>query len=231
MDDVSMTFHMISDTHGQVPHLDLIAKRLLQLDDVNFPAGVRFEGHYTNHLNWDAVKIFRYAWPSLDTATQQQVRAEISRMLHWCLTESYRPDGSFQENALDDTPDDAYRYGVWFLQETGYFQPKDRFWTDQAFPDSQAVQIRIESSLKATVLKAQDSGKLTRACRLGKKNKDPCERSMARRLNTTKPSRLLIYNARNSAIGSRRSPIFCVGSEAVTATEILRNSCDPTVNV
>ena len=63
MDDVSMTFHMISDTHGQVPHLDLIAKRLLKLDDVNFPAGVRFEGHYTNHLNWDAVKIFRYAWP------------------------------------------------------------------------------------------------------------------------------------------------------------------------
>ena len=78
MDDVSMTFHMISDTHGQVPHLDLIAKRLLQLDDVNFPAGVRFEGHYTNHLNWDAVKIFRYAWPYLDTATRQQVRAEKS---------------------------------------------------------------------------------------------------------------------------------------------------------
>jgi hypothetical protein len=31
-------------------------------------------------------------------------------------------DGSFQENALDDTPDDAYRYGVWFLQETGWGQ-------------------------------------------------------------------------------------------------------------
>ena len=42
MDDLSMTFHVISDTHGQVPHLDLIAKRMLQLDDANFPAGVRF---------------------------------------------------------------------------------------------------------------------------------------------------------------------------------------------
>jgi hypothetical protein len=153
MDDVSMTFHMISDTHGQVPHLDLVAKRLLQLDEVNFPAGVLFEGHHTNHLNWDAVKIFRYAWPYLDTATRQQVRAEIARMLHWCLTESYRPDGSFKENALDDTPGDAYRYGVWFLQETGYFQSKDRFWTDQDFPDAQAVHNRIEVKLKATGLK------------------------------------------------------------------------------
>jgi hypothetical protein len=152
MDDVSMTFHMISDAHGQVPHLDLIVKRLLQLDDVNFPAGVRFEGQYTNHLNWDAVKIFRYAWPYLDTATQQQARVEISRMLQWCLTESYRPDGSFRENALDDTPEDAYRYGVWFLQEAGYFQAKDRFWTDQAFPDAPAVHARIEAKLKATGL-------------------------------------------------------------------------------
>jgi len=61
-------------------------------------------------------------------------------------------DGSFQENALDDTPEDAYRYGVWFLLETGYFQPKDRFWTDQAFPDAQAVHTRIEAKLKATGL-------------------------------------------------------------------------------
>jgi len=156
MDDLSMTFHVISDTHGQVPHLDLIAKRMLQLDDANFPAGVRFEGQYNNHLNWDAVKIFRYAWPYLDTATRQQVRQEISKMLHWCLTESYRPDGSFKENALDDTPGDAYRYGVWFLQETGYFQPKERFWTDQDFPDAPAVHARIEAKLKATGL--DDSG-------------------------------------------------------------------------
>jgi len=74
-------------------------------------------------------------------------------MLHWCLTESYRPDGSFQENALDDTPEDAYRYGVWFLEEAGYFQPKDRFWTNQAFPEAQAVHTNIEAKLKATGLK------------------------------------------------------------------------------
>ncbi|MGC9995313.1 MAG: hypothetical protein ABSE79_08315 [Terriglobia bacterium] len=149
MDDMAMTFHVVSDLHGQVPRLDLIAKRVLQLDGVNFPAGVRFNGHYENHLNWDVVKIFRYAWPDLDAATREQTRAEISRMLNWCLTKSYQPDGSFKVSDLDDTLGDAYSYGVSFLQETGYFRRQDRFWTDQDFPGAQAVRDRIEAKLKS----------------------------------------------------------------------------------
>ncbi len=149
MDDVSMTFHVISDLHGQVPHLDMIARHLLQVDDVNFPTGIRFNGHYENHLNWDAAKIFRYAWPTLDAATRARVRAEISRMLHWCLTESYQPDGSFKVSELDDTLGDAYEYGVDFLEEIGYFRRENRFWTDQDFPDAEAVRDRIEAKLKS----------------------------------------------------------------------------------
>jgi hypothetical protein len=42
MDDMAMTFHVISDLNGQVQHQDMIARRLLQLDNVNFPAGIRF---------------------------------------------------------------------------------------------------------------------------------------------------------------------------------------------
>lgn len=149
MDDMAMTFHVVSDLHGQVDHLDLIAQRVLQLEGVEFPAGIRFNGHYENHLNWDVVKIFRYAWPTLDTATRERVRAEISRMLNWCLAESYQPDGSFKVSDLDDTVGDAYSYGVSFLRETGYFQREKRFWTDQDFPDSQVVRGRIEAKLKS----------------------------------------------------------------------------------
>ncbi len=101
---------------------------------MNFPAGIRFGGHYENHLNWDAVKIFRYAWPTLDAATRDQ------------------PDGSFKVSGLDDTPGDAYRYGIWFLQETGYFNSKDRFWTDKNFPDSTTVRAHIAAKLKSTGL-------------------------------------------------------------------------------
>jgi hypothetical protein len=50
---------------------------------------------------------------------------------------------------LDDTPGDAYRYGVDFLAELGYFQRKDRFWTDQEFPGSRAVHDRIEAKLRS----------------------------------------------------------------------------------
>lgn len=127
MDDMGMTFHVVSDLHGQVPYQDRIARRLLQLDSVNFPAGIRFNGHYENHLNMDSLKIFRSAWPTLDEATRQQVRAEISPMIEWCLIKSYQADGSFKVSDLDDTPGDAYRYGVWFLQEAGYFRHEDAF--------------------------------------------------------------------------------------------------------
>jgi hypothetical protein len=148
MDDMAMTFHVVSDLRGAVQHKDLIARRLLQLDRVNFPAGILFDGHYENHLNWDAVKIFRMAWPKLDEPTREEARAEIARMLHWCLTKSYQPDGSFKMSDLDDTPGDAFRYGIWFLQESGYFQRKDRFWTDQDFPGADQVRRRIEARLQ-----------------------------------------------------------------------------------
>lgn len=149
MDDVAMTFHVVSDFHGQVGHLDLIAKRVLQLEGVDFPAGIRVNGHYENHLNWDAAKIFRYAWPALEEATREAVRAEISRMLDWCLANSCQPDGSFQVSDLDDTLGDAYCYGVWFLRDTGYFRREDRFWTEHDFPEAKAVRERIEAKLKS----------------------------------------------------------------------------------
>jgi hypothetical protein len=154
MDDVGISFHVISDLHGQVEHKDLIAKRLLQLDDLDFPAGIKFDGHFENHLNWDAVKIFRYAWPFLDTLTREKVRLEISSMLNWCLTNSYQPDGSFKISDLDDTMEDAYSYGVAFLSETGYFESKNRFWTNQNFPEAQSVHNQIEARLMSIGLKS-----------------------------------------------------------------------------
>ena len=156
MDDMAMTFHVISDLHGQVGHKDKIAKRVLQLDDVEFPTGIRFNGHYENHLNWDVVTIFKYAWPSLDTATRRQAAAEISKMLNWCLSQSLQPDGSFKISDLDDTMGDAYYYGVSFLADAGYFTSKDRFWTKQDFPGGAALRAKIEAKIKAVGL--NDSG-------------------------------------------------------------------------
>lgn len=149
MDDMAMTFHVVSDLKGRLKHRDMIARRLLQLDGINFPSGIRFNGHYENHLNWDAVIILRYAWPDLDEQTRQQARAEISRMLDWCLHQSYQADGSFKTSDLDDTTGDTYMYGVYFLRDVGYFNKQDRFWTDQDFPDGKSVHDRIATRVRA----------------------------------------------------------------------------------
>ena len=152
MDDMAMTFHVVSDLKGQVQHLDQIANRLLQLYNLEFPTGLRFNGRYENHLNTDAVLILHYAWPTLDTATRERASRQISQMLQWCLTESLQPDGSFKVSGLDDTTSDAQWYGVWFLDETGYFSKQKRFWIEQDFPDAQTVRARITAKLKATGL-------------------------------------------------------------------------------
>jgi hypothetical protein len=152
MDDMAMTFHVVSDLKGQVQHLDQIANRLLQLYNMEFPTGNRFNGHHENHLNADAVIILHYAWPTLDAATRERASQQISQMLTWCLAESLQPDGSFKVSELDDTTSDAQWYGVWFLDEAGYFNRRKRFWTEQDFPNAQAIRARIAANLKATGL-------------------------------------------------------------------------------
>jgi hypothetical protein len=147
MDDTGITFHVISDLNGQVQHLDRIALRLVELDKLDFPAGPRMSGHYENHLNWDLVIVFRYAWPSLDETTRASVRNEIQQMLDWCLSQSLQEDGSFKTSEIDDTLGDAQMYGAWFLRDLGYFDPAQRFWTDKSFPNSEAVRNRITARL------------------------------------------------------------------------------------
>jgi hypothetical protein len=152
MDDTGITFHVISDLHGQIQHLDRIARRLVELDKLDYPAGPRMSGRYENHLNWDLVIIFRYAWPSLDESTRAQVRAEIQRMLDWCLSQSLQTDGSFKTSEIDDTLGDAQMYGAWFLRDSGYFDPARCFWAGKSFPDSAAVRGRIKARLESTGL-------------------------------------------------------------------------------
>jgi len=149
MDDTGITFHVISDLHGRVQHLDRIARRLIELEKLDYPAGPRMSGHYENHLNWDLVKVFRYAWPELDEATRTRVQDEIQRMLDWCLSQSLQADGSFKTSEIDDTLGDAQMYGALFLRDAGYFDPAQRFWTTKSFSDAEAVSGRIKARLEA----------------------------------------------------------------------------------
>jgi len=144
VDDLSMTFHIVSYLHGDVPDLDKVAATLLALKDLEYPIGWLEDRHYVNHHNMDVVVLFRYAWPFMNEAQKQEASAEIGKMLQWCLKESALPDGSFRRSTGgDDSVEEGEYFGVAFLARAGYFDPSRRFWTTQAFPDAGQLRHRL----------------------------------------------------------------------------------------
>jgi hypothetical protein len=59
VDDLSITFHVVSYLEGNVPDLSRIIDTALALKDVDTPAGVLWQGAYWNHNNMGLAVIFR----------------------------------------------------------------------------------------------------------------------------------------------------------------------------
>jgi hypothetical protein len=144
VDNLSVTFHIVSYLHGEVPDLDKIVSHLLAVKDLDFPIGWREDGHPSNHHNMDVVVLLRYGWPYLSVAQRDTASAEIRAMLLWCLGKSLQPDGSFRaDQGISDSIEEANSWGVSFLLRIGYFDRADRFWTSESFPDSEAVRQKL----------------------------------------------------------------------------------------
>jgi hypothetical protein len=144
VDDMSMTFHIVSYLKGEVPDLDKVGNTLLELKDLEYPIGWREDGGYLTHHNMDVVVLFQYAWPHMNEVQRRAAAIEIERMLQWCLTESVLPDGSFRAGTggEDSLEEDEY-FGVAFLARAGYFDASRRFWTDQPFPEAENLRRRL----------------------------------------------------------------------------------------
>jgi hypothetical protein len=144
VDNLSVTFHVVSYLHGEVPDLNKIVNHLLAVKDLEFPIGWREDGHPSNHHNMDVVVLLRYGWPYLSDAQRNAAAAEIRAMLSWCLDETLRPDGSFRADmGISDSIEEANTWGVSFLVRIGYFDSADRFWTADSFPGSEAVRRKL----------------------------------------------------------------------------------------
>jgi hypothetical protein len=143
VDDLSMTFHTVSYLEGKVSDMAKVIDTALALKDVNTPAGWLYDGAYWNHNNMDVAVLFRYGWREADATQRQAMKAEMEKMLHWCLAESLQPDGSFRPILPDASLEEANYFGATFLARIGYFDASRRFWTDAAFPDADAVRRRI----------------------------------------------------------------------------------------
>jgi hypothetical protein len=71
-------------------------------------------------------------------------------MLHWCLTQSLCPDGSFRPSpGGDDSIEEGEHFGVAFLARIGYFDRSKRFWTNEDFPEAEANRQHIIAFIKA----------------------------------------------------------------------------------
>lgn len=145
--DLSITFHIVSYLKGKVPRLGRIAWNTYQIRDDPYPLGLIEEGTYMNHHNYDAVRLFSYGWPTLDVNKRKLISSEINKMLNWCLASSLRSDGSFPLTPSEDSPAEAYYFGVSFLNETGFFQKSKRFWTEKEFPQSAKIKKLILKQL------------------------------------------------------------------------------------
>ncbi len=144
VDDMSMTFHIVSYLKGQVPDLDKVANTLLELKDQEYPIGWLENGRYLTHHNMDVVVLFQYAWPHMNEVQRRAASIEIGKMLQWCLKDSVLPDGSFRAGTggEDSLEEDEY-FGVAFLARAGYFDASRRFWTDQPFPEAENLRRRL----------------------------------------------------------------------------------------
>ena len=144
VDDLSVTFHVISYLRGDVPNLPAVMDHLLAVKDLDYPIGWLEEGRRSNHNQMDVVTLFRLIWPSANGAQKQAAAAEIRRMLDWCLRESLQPDGSFQPDAgSHESMEESTSWGVSFLARIGFFDPAKRFWTDAGFPDAEPIRQKL----------------------------------------------------------------------------------------
>lgn len=148
VDDLSITFHLVSYLEGRVPDMPRVIDTALAVKDMDYPVGWLWRGNNWNHNNMDVVTLFQYGWPRASDRQRQTMQAEIEKMLHWCLTDSLQPDGSFKTMLPDGSVEESMEYGVSFLARIGFFDKSKRFWTTQDFPQAEGVRDRILTYVK-----------------------------------------------------------------------------------
>lgn len=149
VDDLSITFHVISYLQGNVPNLSNVIDHLIAVKDLNYPIGWLEENQYSNHNNMDVVNLFRLGWPYMNETQKKTATTEIHKMLDWCLRDSLQPDGHFTPDiGSSDSAEESNSWGVSFLNRIGFFDPAKRFWTKEEFPQAEEIRKKLISYIE-----------------------------------------------------------------------------------
>jgi hypothetical protein len=69
-------------------------------------------------------------------------------MLDFALTHSISPDGEIARTAAAEPLGDMYYFACAFLDSIGYFDKRKRFWTDEDFPQAEALRAALEAKAR-----------------------------------------------------------------------------------
>jgi len=145
--DMSTTFHIVHYREGKVKRLPEMIRTVLAMKDLEWPYGWLQEGKMSDHHNYDVVTLFHYGWKVMSPQQQAEAKVQIRRMLDFCLTQSLRPDGSFNLND-EGTIGETFEFPCMFLYEIGFFNKENRFWTQESFPQAHEIARRISRKIK-----------------------------------------------------------------------------------
>jgi len=159
--DLSVTFHIVSYRRESIRRVPEMIQTTLAMKDQEYPFGWLQEGQMSNHHNYDVVRLFRIGWSRMSSDQQELARAEMRRMMKFCLEETLNPDGSFKMMD-EDTVGSSFLFPVSLLNELGYFRPSLRFWTWESFPGAMQTADRIERRIKAMGLTDTETAKVLR---------------------------------------------------------------------
>lgn len=145
---LSITFHIISYRMGEVNLWPKMIKTTLSIKNSEYPDGWLEKGRYSNHHNYDVVKILRLGWNYMTDKQKEKARAEIRKMIEWCLTRTLHEDGSFDVSDSSYVAE-AYYFGVSLLEEAGFFDKRRCFWTDEEFSESKDIRKKIIKKIES----------------------------------------------------------------------------------
>jgi hypothetical protein len=146
--DLSLTFHMARYLEGRIGYWPELIDTLLEIRDNRYPNGWLDEQGMTSHNNYDVATLFQLGWPELRADQRQRARAELDRLLSWCLATAIAPDGAVVARAKSESLSESYYFTIAFLDTVGYFDPAKRFWTGRAFTEAPALRVRLERHVR-----------------------------------------------------------------------------------
>jgi hypothetical protein len=142
--DLSLTFHMARYFEGRIGYWPKLIDTLFEIRNDRYPNGWLDDEGMTSHNNYDVATLIKLGWPEMREDQRRRARAELDRLLDWCLATAIAPDGSVVARAKSESLAEGCYFTIGFLETVGYFDPAKRFWTDGAFADAPALRELLE---------------------------------------------------------------------------------------